>query len=70
MNAMKGSTLFPAQFADVAAQFNSLPAIARWIAEQGYKGIRLKIIATEKSLFGPERTNNNKQKPNFEIGDL
>jgi sugar phosphate isomerase/epimerase len=38
---MKGPAIFLAQFAGDAAPFNSLPAIAKWAAELGYKGIQI-----------------------------
>ncbi|MHC4221449.1 MAG: sugar phosphate isomerase/epimerase, partial [Planctomycetota bacterium] len=41
MRTMKGPALFLAQFGDDSAPFNSLPSIAQWTAEQGYKGIQM-----------------------------
>jgi Sugar phosphate isomerases/epimerases len=38
---MKGAGIFLAQFAGDEAPFNSLPAIARWAAGHGYKGIQV-----------------------------
>ncbi|MEO4042334.1 sugar phosphate isomerase/epimerase [Hoeflea sp. CAU 1731] len=38
---IKGPALFLAQFADDAAPFNSLPAIAKWAASLGYKGVQI-----------------------------
>lgn len=39
--SMKGPAIFLAQFAGDAAPFDSLPAIARWAAALGYKGIQI-----------------------------
>ncbi len=41
MRTIKGPAIFLAQFAADAAPFNSLPAIARWAAGHGYKGVQL-----------------------------
>jgi sugar phosphate isomerase/epimerase len=41
MKTMKGPGIFLAQFANDAAPFNSLPAIAKWAADLGYKGVQL-----------------------------
>jgi len=38
---MKGPAIFLAQFAGDEAPFNSLPAIAKWAAGLGYKGIQI-----------------------------
>ena len=38
---MKGPAIFLAQFAGDAAPFNSLPAIAKWAADLGYKGVQI-----------------------------
>jgi sugar phosphate isomerase/epimerase len=38
---MKGPAIFLAQFAGDAAPFNSLPSIARWAADLGYKGVQI-----------------------------
>ncbi|MFZ1775587.1 MAG: sugar phosphate isomerase/epimerase [Rhizobiaceae bacterium] len=38
---MKGPGIFLAQFAGDAAPFNSLPAITRWAASLGYKGVQI-----------------------------
>lgn len=38
---IKGPAIFLAQFADDAAPFNSLPSIAKWAGELGYKGIQI-----------------------------
>jgi sugar phosphate isomerase/epimerase len=41
MRTIKGPAIFLAQFAGDAAPFDSLPAIARWAAGHGYKGVQL-----------------------------
>ena len=41
MRTLKGPGIFLAQFAGDAAPFNSLPAIADWVAGLGYKGIQI-----------------------------
>ncbi len=46
---MKGPAIFLAQFAGAEAPFDSLPAIARWAADLGYKGIQ--IPTWETGLF-------------------
>ncbi len=38
---IKGPAIFLAQFAGDGAPFNSLPAIAKWAASLGYKGIQI-----------------------------
>jgi sugar phosphate isomerase/epimerase len=38
---IKGPAIFLAQFAGDAAPFNSLPSIARWAADLGYKGVQI-----------------------------
>jgi sugar phosphate isomerase/epimerase len=38
---MKGPAIFLAQFAGDEAPFNSLPAMAKWAADLGYKGIQV-----------------------------
>src|SRR5688572_23430118 len=38
---MKGPAIFLAQFAGDDAPFNSLPSMARWAADLGYKGIQI-----------------------------
>jgi sugar phosphate isomerase/epimerase len=38
---IKGPAIFLAQFAGDAAPFNSLPAIAKWTAGLGYKGVQI-----------------------------
>ena len=38
---MKGPAIFLAQFAGDAAPFNSLPAITKWAASLGYKGVQI-----------------------------
>ncbi len=40
-STMKGPGIFLAQFAGDAAPFNSLPAIAKWAADLGYKGVQI-----------------------------
>ena len=39
--AIKGPGIFLAQFAGDEAPFNSLPAIAAWVAGLGYKGVQI-----------------------------
>ena len=39
--SMKGPAIFLAQFAGDAAPFNSLPSIAKWAADLGYKGVQI-----------------------------
>lgn len=41
MRSIKGPAIFLAQFAGDAAPYNSLPAIARWAAGHGYKGVQI-----------------------------
>jgi len=41
MKTMKGPALFLAQFGGDDEPFNSLPGIAQWTAEQGYKGVQM-----------------------------
>ncbi|BBD99526.1 sugar phosphate isomerase/epimerase [Sphingobium amiense] len=41
MKTIKGPAIFLAQFAGDAAPFNSLDAIARWVAGLGYRGIQI-----------------------------
>jgi sugar phosphate isomerase/epimerase len=41
MSQIKGPALFLAQFAGDEAPFNSLPAITKWAAELGYKGVQI-----------------------------
>jgi sugar phosphate isomerase/epimerase len=38
---MKGPGIFLAQFAGDEAPFNSLPSIAKWAADLGYKGVQI-----------------------------
>jgi sugar phosphate isomerase/epimerase len=38
---MKGPAIFLAQFAGDAAPFNSLPSIAKWAGDLGYKGVQM-----------------------------
>ena len=40
-SAIKGPAIFLAQFVGEQAPFNSLPALCKWAAELGYKGIQL-----------------------------
>lgn len=49
MKTIKGPGIFLAQFAGDAAPFNSLPAIADWVAGLGYKGIQ--IPSWDERLF-------------------
>lgn len=49
---MKGPAIFLAQFASDEAPFNSLPAITRWVASLGYKGVQ--IPTWDKRLFNLE----------------
>ncbi|WP_127520067.1 sugar phosphate isomerase/epimerase [Mesorhizobium sp. Z1-4] len=39
--SMKGPAIFLAQFAGDAAPFNSLPSIAKWAADLGYRGVQI-----------------------------
>jgi sugar phosphate isomerase/epimerase len=41
MKTIKGPAIFLAQFADDRAPFNSLPGLARWAADLGYKGVQI-----------------------------
>ena len=41
MSMIKGPAVFLAQFAGDEAPFNSLPSIAQWAADLGYKGIQI-----------------------------
>lgn len=41
MKTIKGPAIFLAQFAGDEAPYNSLPAIADWVAGMGYKGIQI-----------------------------
>lgn len=41
MRTIKGPAIFLAQFAGDAAPFNSLDAIAGWVASLGYKGVQI-----------------------------
>ena len=50
---MKGPAIFLAQFAGDEAPFNSLPAIAKWAADLGYKGIQ--IPSGDARLFDLEK---------------
>lgn len=49
---IKGPAIFLAQFASDDAPFNTLPAIARWAADLGYKGIQ--IPSWDKRFFDLE----------------
>jgi sugar phosphate isomerase/epimerase len=55
---MKGPAIFLAQFAGDAAPFNSLPAIAKWAASLGYKGIQ--IPTWDGRLFDLEKAASSK----------
>nr|MEC9420328.1 sugar phosphate isomerase/epimerase [Pseudomonadota bacterium] len=46
---IKGPAIFLAQFAGDDAPFNSLPAIAKWAADLGYKGIQIPTF--DRRLF-------------------
>ena len=46
---MKGPGIFLAQFAGDEAPFNTLPAIGRWVADMGYKGVQ--IPTWDRRLF-------------------
>lgn len=50
---IKGPAIFLAQFVGDAAPFNSLPAIARWAADLGYKGVQ--IPTWDARLFDLDR---------------
>jgi sugar phosphate isomerase/epimerase len=41
MKTIQGPGIFLAQFAGDAAPFNSLPAIAQWVASMGYKAVQI-----------------------------
>ncbi|MEZ2402258.1 sugar phosphate isomerase/epimerase family protein, partial [Raoultella planticola] len=49
MKTIKGPSLHLAQFSDGIAPFNSLPTIARWASETGFKA--LQIPAWDRRLF-------------------
>lgn len=53
MQTIKGPGLFLAQFAADQAPFNSLPAIARWAAGLGYRGVQ--IPSWDGRLFDLDR---------------
>ena len=55
---MKGPAIFLAQFAGDTAPFNSLPAIAKWAAGLGYKGIQ--IPTWDGRLFDLEKAASSK----------
>ena len=50
---MKGPGIFLAQFAGDEAPFNSLPAITKWAASLGYKGVQ--IPSWDGRLFDLEK---------------
>lgn len=50
---IKGPAIFLAQFVGDATPFNSLPAIARWAADLGYKGVQ--IPTWDARLFDLDR---------------
>ena len=52
-STMKGPAIFLAQFAGDAAPFNSLPAIAKWAASLGYRGIQ--VPSGDTRLFDLEK---------------
>ena len=49
MRTIKGPAIFLAQFADEETPFNSLDAIASWVAECGFKGVQ--IPSWDERLF-------------------
>jgi len=53
MKTIKGPAIFLAQFAGDAPPFNSLPAIAKWAAGLGFKG--LQIPSWDRRLFDLEK---------------
>jgi sugar phosphate isomerase/epimerase len=53
MRTIKGPAIFLAQFAGDAAPFDTLPAIARWAAGHGYKGVQ--IPSWDARLFDLKR---------------
>ncbi len=55
---MKGPAIFLAQFAGDDAPFNSLPAIAKWAAGLGYKGVQ--IPSWDGRLFDLEKAASSK----------
>lgn len=55
---MKGPAIFLAQFAGDEAPFNSLPAIAGWAGELGYRGIQ--IPAWDERLFDLDKAASSK----------
>ena len=46
---MKGPGIFLAQFAGDEAPFNTLPALGKWVADMGYKGVQ--IPTWDRRLF-------------------
>src|SRR5438270_603142 len=53
MKAIKGPAVFLAQFAGDAPPFNSLPTIADWAAQLGFKGVQ--IPTWDRRLFDLEK---------------
>ena len=53
MKAIKGPAVFLAQFAGDAPPFNSLPTIADWAAQLGFKGVQ--IPTWDRRLFDLEQ---------------
>ena len=53
MKTIKGPAIFLAQFAGDEAPFNSLPTIAKWAADLGYKGVQ--IPSWDARLFDLDR---------------
>jgi sugar phosphate isomerase/epimerase len=58
MRTMKGPALFLAQFGGDDSPFNTLPNIARWASEQGYKGVQLP--SWDARLFDLEQASKSK----------
>jgi sugar phosphate isomerase/epimerase len=56
--SMKGPAIFLAQFAGDAAPFNSLPSIAKWAGDLGYKGVQ--IPSWDGRLFDLEKAASSK----------
>lgn len=53
MKMIKGPALFLAQFLGAEAPFNSLPAITKWAASLGYKGVQ--IPTSDPAIFDLKR---------------
>lgn len=53
MKAIKGPTLFRAQFAADAAPFNSWKSITAWAADCGYKGVQ--VLRLDGRVFDLDR---------------